>query len=75
MSLQLYYIKNTKKKKMSKEKVNEISDELVKKITEYVYKNYADHYNKNLIIRDCDTHYKILKHIDGGPLILGKSIV
>lgn len=60
---------------MSKDKVNEISSEMMKKITEYVYKNYSEYFNKTLIIRDCETHYKILKHIDGGPLILGKDIV
>jgi len=44
-------------------------------IEEYVYKNYKSYKNKTLIIKDFGSHYRVLKHITGSPLILGKGIV
>ena len=49
--------------------------ETVQLIEEYVYKNYKSYKGKELIIRDFDNHYRVLKHITGSPLILGKGIV
>ena len=44
-------------------------------ITEYVYKNYKQYKDKPLIIRELDNCFHVLKHEDGSPLILGKSII
>ena len=52
-----------------------MNEETIKKITEYVYKNYKEYKNKQLIIRELDKCFHILKHKDGSPLILGKSII
>lgn len=41
----------------------------------YVYKNYKSLNGKTLIIKDMGSHFQILKHKDGSPLILGKSIL
>ena len=60
---------------MNKNNHKEVGEDLAQKITDYVYKNYSTYYNKTLIIKDCGSHYKIIKHKDGGPLILGKEIV
>ena len=49
--------------------------ETVQLIEEYVYKNYKSYKGKELIIRDFGNHYRVLKHITGSPLILGKGIV
>jgi hypothetical protein len=55
---------------------NVITDkETVQLIEEYVYKNYKSYKNKTLIIKDFGGHYRVLKHITGSPLILGKGIV
>ena len=55
---------------------NVITDkETVQLIEEYVYKNYKSYKGKELIIRDFGDHYRVLKHITGSPLILGKGIV
>ena len=44
-------------------------------VTEYVYKNYSSYKGKQLIIKEGSSHFKIYKHKDGAPLILGKSIL
>ena len=44
-------------------------------VTEYVYKNYSTYKGKQLIIKELDSHFRIYKHKDGAPLILGKSIL
>ena len=55
---------------------NVITDkETVQLIEEYVYKNYKSYKGKELIIRDFGNHYRVLKHITGSPLILGKGII
>ena len=55
---------------------NVITDkETVQLIEEYIYKNYKSYKGKVLIIRDFGNHYRVLKHITGSPLILGKGIV
>ena len=45
------------------------------KVKEYVYNNYKSYKGKQLVIKEFESHFKIYKHVDGGPLILGKSIV
>jgi len=52
-----------------------MSEDTKIKITEYVYKNYKSYKNKQLIIRELDNCFHILKHEDGSPLILGKKII
>ncbi len=47
----------------------------IDKVKEYVYKNYPTYKDKHLIITEHDNHFSIKKHIDGGPLVLGKSIL
>lgn len=51
------------------------SPETIEKVKEYVYKNYSDYTNKPLIITETESCFRILKHKDGSPLILGKSII
>ena len=51
------------------------SPETIEKVKEYVYKNYRDYANKPLIITETENLFRILKHKDGSPLILGKSII
>jgi len=52
-----------------------MDEETKKQITEYVYKNYKHYKDKQLIIKELDNCFHILKHEDGSPLILGKSII
>ena len=52
-----------------------MTKETVKKVEEYVYKNYKSYEGKQLIIREFDSCFHILKHKDASPLILGKSIL
>jgi len=52
-----------------------MNEDIIKSIEEYVYKNYKSYKDKELIIRDFGNHYRVLKHITGSPLILGKGIV
>ena len=52
-----------------------MSEETIQQITEYVYKNYKWLKNKQLIIREYDSCFHILKHKDDSPLILGKKII
>ena len=52
-----------------------MNEEIKNQITEYVYKNYKQYNNKQLIIRELKNCFHVLKHEDGSPLILGKGIV
>ena len=52
-----------------------MSKEITQQITEYVYKNYKWLKDKKLIIKEKEKCFHILKHKDGSPLILGKSII
>jgi len=52
-----------------------MNEDVIKLIEEYVYKNYKSYKDKNLIIKDFDSHYRVLKHKDGSPLILGKEVI
>jgi len=52
-----------------------MSEETKHQITEYVYKNYKSYKDKQLIIRELNNCFHILKHEDSSPLILGKSII
>ncbi len=52
-----------------------MNEETKQLITEYVYKNYKSYKDKQLIIREYDKCFHILKHEDGSPLILGKGII
>lgn len=52
-----------------------MNEDVKKSIEEYVYKNYKSYKDKNLIIKDFDSHYRVLKHKDGSPLILGKEVI
>ena len=52
-----------------------MDEKIIQQITEYVYKNYRDFKDQQLIIREYDKCFHILKHQDGSPLILGKSII
>jgi len=52
-----------------------MEDNTKQQITEYVYKNYKQYKNKQLIIRELKNCFHILKHEDSSPLILGKSII
>ena len=53
-----------------------MNEETKQLITEYVYKNYPKMFKKQqLIIRELDNCFHVLKHEDGSPLILGKQII
>ena len=52
-----------------------MSEETKNQIIEYVYKNYKQYKDKQLIIRELDNCFHVLKHEDGSPLILGKKII
>jgi hypothetical protein len=52
-----------------------MNEETIKQVTEYVYKNYKLYKDKQLIIREFDNCFHILKHEDSSPLILGKKII
>ena len=60
---------------MSKENGIDVEPEVAEKVTEYVYKNYKNYRDKPLIIKDRGSHFTILKHINAGPLFLGKGII
>jgi|TARA_R100000084_G_scaffold23875_1_gene8516 hypothetical protein len=55
--------------------MNDLNQNVIDLVTEYVYKNYKTYKDKQLIIRDFGNHFRVLKHKDGSPLILGKSII
>ena len=52
-----------------------MADETIKKVEEYVYKNYKSYEGKQLIVKEFDSCFHILKHKDASPLILGKGIL
>ena len=52
-----------------------MSEETKQLVTEYVYKNYKTYTDKQLIIRELDNCFHVLKHEDSSPLILGKKII
>ena len=52
-----------------------MNEDIKNQITEYVYKNYKSYKDKQIIIKELDNCFHILKHEDGSPLILGKSII
>tara|TARA_B100000989_G_C19530796_1_gene469712 strand:+ start:4841 stop:5008 length:168 start_codon:yes stop_codon:yes gene_type:complete len=49
--------------------------EIEEKVIDYVYKHYPSYYSKPLIIKEYKNHFSILKHPDGGPLVLSKAII
>jgi hypothetical protein len=52
-----------------------MNKDVVEQVKEYVYKNYKSYDGKELTIKDMDSHFRIYKHKDGSPLILGKTII
>jgi len=52
-----------------------MTPELEQKVTDYVYTKYKQFEKKTLIVKDKGTHYEILSHKDGSPMILGKDIL
>ena len=52
-----------------------MNEETQEKVEKYVYSNYKSYEGKTLIIKENDSHFSILKHKDGSPLILSKKIV
>jgi hypothetical protein len=51
-----------------------MTPEQEQKVADYVYLKYKQFEKKTLIIKDKGTHYEVLGHKDGSPLILGKDI-
>ena len=45
------------------------------RVQEYVYKHYKSYEGKQLIIKENDVCFFVLKHKDASPLILGKDII
>ena len=56
-------------------KEREMSKDITEQVREYVYKNYPTYKDKQLIIKEFDSHFRVYKHQDGSPLILGKQII
>lgn len=52
-----------------------MSKDITEQVREYVYKNYPTYKDKELIIKELDNHFRVYKHRDGSPLILGKQII
>ena len=52
-----------------------MNKEVIDQVTTYVYNNYKSYKDKQLIIKDIGSHFRIYKHKDGAPLILGKTII
>ena len=50
-------------------------EEKIRLVTEYVYNNYPTYKNISLIIKEQNSHFRVYKHKDGSPLILGKKII
>ena len=50
-----------------------MNESIVKQIKEYVYKNYKSYQEKQLIIKECNNCFHILKHKDASPLILTEN--
>jgi hypothetical protein len=51
------------------------STETLDKVKNYVYENYKEYKDKVLFITETEGCFRILKHKDASPLILGKSIL
>ena len=45
--------------------------QIEEQVTEYVYKNYPTYKDKQLIINELGNHFKVYKHKDASPLVLG----
>jgi hypothetical protein len=58
-------------------KVEEVKmdTQTIAQVEDYVYKKYKSFEGKELIIKDMGSHFQILKHRTGSPLILGKDIL
>lgn len=52
-----------------------VDDVLFSKVEEYVFKNYKDYKDKQLIIETNGKLFKIRIHKDGSPLFLGVGVV
>jgi len=52
-----------------------MSKDITEQVREYVYKNYPTYKDKQLTIKELDSHFRVYKHQDGSPLILGKQII
>jgi len=52
-----------------------MTPEVEQKVKDYVYAKYKSLEKKNLIVKDKGTHYQILSHKDGSPMILSKDIL
>lgn len=52
-----------------------MDEKTIKTVEEYVYKNYKRYEGKQLIIREGEVCFFVLKHKDGSPLILSKDIL
>jgi hypothetical protein len=52
-----------------------MSKTILEQVKEYVYKNYPTYKDKQLIIKELGSHFRVYKHQDGSPLILGKQII
>jgi hypothetical protein len=52
-----------------------MTPEQEQKVADYVYAKYKQFEKKTLIIKEKSTHYEVLAHKDGSPLILGKDIL
>lgn len=52
-----------------------LEESVREKVESYVYNKYRDYKDKELIIEDVGNMFKIRKHINAGPLFLGKSIL
>jgi|TARA_B110000977_G_scaffold28363_1_gene36329 hypothetical protein len=52
-----------------------MNEEIKNQVKEYVYNNYKSYKDKQLTINEFDNCFRVLKHEDGSPLILGKTII
>jgi len=52
-----------------------MSKDTTQLVEDYVYKNYKTYKDKQLIIKELDNHFRVLKHKDGSPLILSKEVI
>jgi len=52
-----------------------MEEEIKNQVKEYVYNNYKSYKDKQLIVKELNNCFSVLKHKDGSPLILGKKII
>lgn len=52
-----------------------MTPEVEQKVKDYVYAKYKNLEKKPLIVKDKGTHFQVLSHKDGSPMILGKEIL